>query len=50
MPQMAPTWWLCLMIYFNITLMVSISTVYFSNNIMLKGKAPFYKKNFNWSW
>nr|YP_010945302.1 ATP synthase F0 subunit 8 [Japanagallia malaisei]WMI45369.1 ATP synthase F0 subunit 8 [Japanagallia malaisei] len=50
MPQMAPMWWLTLSVLFNINMMITISTIYFNKNILMKNYLTFKKKNLNWKW
>nr|WRQ18189.1 ATP synthase F0 subunit 8 [Igerna wilsoni] len=50
MPQMAPMWWLTLMIMFNINMMITISTMYFNKNIILKKHLTYKNMNLYWKW
>nr|WRQ18215.1 ATP synthase F0 subunit 8 [Japanagallia trifurcata] len=50
MPQMAPMWWLTLMILFNMSMMVTMSTIYFNKNIPLKTNLISKNMNLHWKW
>nr|YP_010692603.1 ATP synthase F0 subunit 8 [Tricentrus davidi]WBV77344.1 ATP synthase F0 subunit 8 [Tricentrus davidi] len=50
MPQMAPMWWMTLMIMFNMLTMMMISLTYFNfhTNLMLSTKKK--ENKFSWKW
>nr|WRQ18202.1 ATP synthase F0 subunit 8 [Japanagallia neohamata] len=50
MPQMAPMWWLSLSMMFNMTMMITISTIYFNKNTFLKKFMKNNKNQMNWKW
>nr|UGK73350.1 ATP synthase F0 subunit 8 [Mesargus serrata] len=48
MPQMAPMWWLMLMFTFNLTLIITLSKIYFFYNIKTKINKNLTIKMMNW--
>nr|YP_010692564.1 ATP synthase F0 subunit 8 [Tricentrus fulgidus]WBV77305.1 ATP synthase F0 subunit 8 [Tricentrus fulgidus] len=50
MPQMAPMWWMTMMITFNSMVMMMISIMYFNYKTKILMKTENKKKNLNWKW
>nr|WRQ18137.1 ATP synthase F0 subunit 8 [Anaceratagallia venosa] len=50
MPQMAPMWWIALMITFSIMLIMLIAMMYFNKNPINKNKSMMSNKNLIWMW
>nr|UDP58834.1 ATP synthase F0 subunit 8 [Jacobiasca formosana]UER93870.1 ATP synthase F0 subunit 8 [Jacobiasca formosana] len=50
MPQMAPLWWLTLMILFLMNYLISLSIIYYKKNYKINLNYNFIYKNMNWLW
>nr|WRQ18176.1 ATP synthase F0 subunit 8 [Igerna tenuicaula] len=50
MPQMAPIWWLSLSMMFNLTMLMTMSMIYFNKNTYLKTIFQKKKINLDWKW
>nr|YP_011036478.1 ATP synthase F0 subunit 8 [Jogocerus viraktamathi]WRK19229.1 ATP synthase F0 subunit 8 [Jogocerus viraktamathi] len=50
MPQMSPTWWLYLMLMFNILYLTMMCILYFNFKIKMNKKTKIFNKMFNWKW
>nr|YP_009987870.1 ATP synthase F0 subunit 8 [Tachypleus gigas]QNL17502.1 ATP synthase F0 subunit 8 [Tachypleus gigas] len=51
MPQMAPLNWMIMTIFFNISLLISMTILFW--NSLFSPKKPFFSSNFNkisWKW
>nr|UGN61371.1 ATP synthase F0 subunit 8 [Typhlocybinae gen. 1 sp. 2 BY-2021a] len=50
MPQMAPIWWMTLMVTFLLSMLMCMWIMYFNKNIKMNTYNKLKKKNMNWSW
>nr|YP_010958558.1 ATP synthase F0 subunit 8 [Centrotypus laticornis]UXF57634.1 ATP synthase F0 subunit 8 [Centrotypus laticornis] len=50
MPQMAPLWWLTLMLTFNLMLSTLMCMLYFNKKIKMNTINKLKKKEMNWKW
>uniref|UniRef100_UPI00315D34A1 ATP synthase F0 subunit 8 n=1 Tax=Centrotypus assamensis TaxID=3038120 RepID=UPI00315D34A1 len=50
MPQMAPMWWLSIMLTFNTMMVMLMCMMYFNKKMMMKKTNNWSKSKINWKW
>nr|YP_010736939.1 ATP synthase F0 subunit 8 [Chinaocerus tubulatus]WEP24826.1 ATP synthase F0 subunit 8 [Chinaocerus tubulatus] len=50
MPQMAPMWWMTMMLIFNLTYLMTTTMLYFNYKIKTKSSIKVNKPELNWKW